>query len=654
MIWIDLESFSEADLGEVGAYTYAHHPSTEITLLGFAIDNTPAKVWDITRQRPVPADLHEALLNPAHKCVAHTVGFDRTMLMAKLPQYDWSLERWVDTAVLCATDGLPLDLDRSTHIVLNDDQAKVKDGKRLVQKFCKPAPRNHKAERYTRENSPEDWARFIEYCRMDVESMRAMARQLDPANYELEYEHWLINMRMNDRGIPVDRRSCELFIEQLAEAERVMTARLRELTDYKVSTIKQSVQLRDWVNAQGYSIPNVQAATIEAALSDPALPPLVRDVLSIRQSLAKSSTAKYQKMLAASAADGRLHGMLQFYGASRTGREAGRLVQPQNFKRPGMKPDAVEEVVGLLNEGKSLLPETAFEAASDCLRAMFCAPEGQLFVVADLSNIEGRVLAWLAGEEWKLQAFRDYDRGEGPDIYKLSFSKSFGKPVEDVDDDDRQIGKVQELALGFGGGVGAFHQMAAGYGVAVTDARADEIKVGWRAAHPAIVALWYQAERAWQAALNKPGTAYKIGEHCQIVYRAATDRMRLRLPSGRYLVYYKPRYETVVKPTWETESPTFWGVDSVTKQWRKIDSWGGTLVENITQAAARDVLWHGVTLAERTGFECLGTVHDEIIAEMDEDKADVALLEQCMATVPEWAPGLPLAAAGWSGRRYRK
>jgi len=292
---------------------------------------------------------------------------------------------------------------------------------------------------------------------------------------------------------------------------------------------------------------------------------------------------------------------------------------------------------------------------------MFRAPEGRTFNSADLSNIEGRFLAWLAGEEWKLQAFRDYDtiigRDEdgkpirkGPDLYKLSYSKSFGKPVEDVDSDDRQIGKVQELALGFGGGAGAFHQMAANYGVTVSDARAEEIKAAWRSAHPNVVGLWFTAEQAWRAALEKPGTAYKIGQHCAIVYRASTDRMLARLPSGRDLVYYMPR---IVDDGWKGRC-TFWGVDSYTKQWKELDTWGGTIVENLTQAGARDVLWHGIVLAEDNGFACWGSVHDEIIAEVDEDKSNVALLEQCMATVPEWAPGLPLAAEGWSGRRYRK
>ena len=679
-LWLDLETYSTIDLKKTGSYVYAQ--DCELLLFGYAIGDGPVQVWDVYSDPSMPDDLHGALSDSSMKLVAHNVGFEWPVLQACLPGYDWSIERWMDSQVMSATNGLPLDLHTSTHEV-NGETTKMSEGKNLVNVFCKPAPSNHKADRYGPENKPEEWQDFIRYCRDDVASMREMCQSLDQRNFHLEQENWRLNMRMNAGGLPMDMATSEMMIEQVAGASQHVEGMLTSLTGGAVRTPNQVVQLREWLNGEGFDVPDVAAATLEKLLQRDDLPDYVRKVTQLRLRGGKSSTAKYEAILRATADDGCIHGAFQFYGAFRTGREAGRLFQPQNLPRPEFKHHEIEEIIDLLHGGSQVAPDFAHAIASSSLRAMIAAGPDELLNVADLSNIEGRMLAWLGGEDWKLDAFREYDNGTGPDLYKMAYGRSFDKDPEDVTGDERQIGKVMELALGYAGGVGAFVQFAGNFNIdlqtlveptmtkateyqitkatdmwvwAVEEGRTgglprdvylacDILKQAWRSAHPGVVQLWYTAQDAVVAAMLDPETWYAAGR-CTVGYFPGRKQLLIRLPSGRDIVYWRPAYDQ------DTREITYMGTHTLTRKWTRLQTYSGKLVENITQATARDVLFHGAQLAVKHGFNLRGTVHDELITLETSDRHKE--LEAAMSIVPEWAEGLPLSAEGYASKRYKK
>lgn len=692
ILWLDLETYSRCDIKKCGGYRYAEDPSTEILLFGYAVGTEPAKVWDLTTGKSMPDDLWDAVNDPKTKFVAHNSMFDRNVLkrVLKDPFDDifGDPKRWMDTMILAYSVGLPGALGLLSEVLgLPQDKAKDKDGHRLVLKFCKPTPAG---KRWTRENAPDDWVRFVNYCRLDVEAMRDITKRIPAWNATpAMWADWHCDQTINDRGIKIDMDLVEGAIRCADEVKAAGDAAMSDATDGAVSTAMQRDELlKHILYMYGVGLPDMRKTTLEKRLNDENLPEPVRELIALRLSSAVASVAKYRALARAAGADGRIRGTTQFMGASRTGRFAGRIFQPQNLPRGTMKPAQVEEAIEVI---KSDLVPVCYDdpnrALSNCIRGCVVASEGHKLVVADLSNIEGRVLAWLAGEGWKIEAFKAFDRGEGPDLYKATYARTFGIKADEVTKHQRQIGKVLELGLGYQGGVGAFLTFAPAYGVNLDELAVhvyeaidhafwvkssdaydwalskklthglkkntwiacDAIKNAWRAAHPATVAFWRAASDAMVGALTT-GNPCRAGDRIT-VYRPAKGWLAARLPSGRGVCYPSCR----LPQDGERCDLTFTGVDQYTRKWQRIRTYSGKIVENWTQATARDVLMAGLRHAEDAGMRPVMHIHDEIVCDVPDalgkDDKDLARL---MTTGIPWAKGLPLAAAGFTAMRYRK
>ena len=681
-LFLDLETFSEVPITN-GTHAYA--AGAEIMLFAYAFDDGPVKVWDKTTGSEMPAELYAALVNPDVLIYAHNSHFDRTVL-----NHFWRTDRcrWRDTMVKALAHSLPGSLgDLCDILKVPTDKAKDKAGRQLIQLFCKPRPATNKVRRATRETHPAEWAKFVEYAGLDIEAMREVDKKLPAWNYQAsELALWHLDQAINDRGVLMDVELAHAAIRAVERAQKVLAARTHELTEGVVQAATQrDALLRHLVAAYGIELPDMQQSTLERRIADPDLPAELRELLAIRLQASTTSTSKYKTLAKGVSSDGRLRGTLQFNGASRTGRWAGRLFQPQNLPRPVLKQKAIDQGIEALKaDCEDLLFANVMELTSSAIRGCIIAPQGKKLVVADLSNIEGRVLAWLAGEEWKLQAFRDYDAGTGHDLYVLAYAKSFGIKPEAVSKDDRQKGKVQELALGYEGGVGAFLTFAAAYGIdleamgeqaigsipqpILNEANSalawtklnkrptfglsdrawlvcDSFKRAWRYGHPAIASFWKELQEAAVLAVQRPGVTFT----CRMLkLRRDGAWLRIRLPSGRFLCYPSPQVD-------ETGKLSYMGVNQYSRKWSRLKTYGGKLAENVTQAASRDVLAGNMPAIEAAGYQIVLSVHDENITEAeDRDEFNAGHLAGLMATNPPWAEGLPLAAAGFEAYRYRK
>ena len=682
-LFLDLETFSDVP---VQAGTWAYAEGAEIMLFAYAIDDDPVQVWDCTAESRMPGDLATALDDPAVILCAHNSHFDRVVLQHvgyRLPR-----ERWCDTMVNALAHSLPGSLrDLCDILRIPADKAKDKAGRQLILLFCKPRPPTSKVRRATRKTHPAEWAEFVKYAELDVEAMRAIDRKLPAWNNQgREVALWHLDQRINDRGVAIDLDLVHAAIRAVERAQRVLAHRTNELTNGAVQAATQrDAMLRHMVAAFGIDLPDMQQSTLERRIADPDIPVELRELLAIRLQASTTSASKYTTLARAVSSDGRLRGTLQFDGGSRTGRWAGRLFQPQNLYRPTMPNDEIERGIDALKaDCEDLLFVNVMDLCASSLRGCIVAPKGKKLVVSDLSNIEGRVLAWLAGEEWKLQAFRNFDAGKGHDLYKLAYAKAFGIAPDAVTKEQRQVGKVHELALGYEGGVGAFLTFAAIYsidleamGEQVIDAvpgtiieeatralewtkqqkrptfglsnrawlACDALKRSWRYAHPAVSSMWKDLEEAARMAVRHHGTMYD----CRMLkLRRDGAWLRIRLPSGRFLCYPDPQIDDAGKLSYA-------GTNQYARKWSRIETYGGKLVENATQAVARDVLAASMPGIESAGYRIVLTVHDEIIAEVpDSEEFNVAHLAGLMATPPPWAENLPLAAAGFEAKRYHK
>ena len=517
--------------------------------------------------------------------------------------------------------------------------------------------------------------------------MREVKKRIPTVNFTpAERELWQLDQRINDRGVQIDLALVRSAIEAIDRAKHELSGRTREITEGSVSstTLNEVFRLHLF-EAFGIDLPDLQMATIEKALSETDLNPAMRELLLIRLQASSTSTSKYRVLQRGTSLDGRLRGLLQFCGAIRTGRWAGRLFQPQNLPRPTLKQKAIDAGIEALRAGCAhLTVDNVMELVSSCIRSCIVAPDGQKLVIADLANIEGRVQAWLANEEWKLKAFRDFDAGQGPDLYKLAYAKSFRIEPEAVNSDQRQVGKVQELALAYEGGVGAFATFAKAYSIDLDDladkvlpeaseeivAKADKflewakkdkrpryglsddafvacdvLKRMWRDAHPNITGYWHKLKNVVGKALaNRGNTFNEIG----LKVKASKNWLLIGLPSGRTLCYPSPRVA-------EDGAVSYMGIDQYTRKWTRISTHGGKLFENIVQAIARDVMAANMPLIEAAGYSIILTVHDEIIAETpDEPQYNVEHMAGLLAAPPPWALDMPLAAAGFETYRYKK
>ena len=679
-LWLDLETYSEVPITN-GTHAYA--AGAEIMLLAWALDDGPVQVWDVTQDPMPPLDLRMARFDEVW---AHNSHFDRTVLRHAMPSLVPTQPRfWRDTMVQALSHSLPGGLGQLCEILkLPTDVAKDKEGRRFIQLFCKP--RHATIRRATRETHPAEWARFVEYAGLDIEAMRACHARLPEWNYKgAELELWHLDQKINDRGVAIDLELVKGAMAAVASAQAGLRSRSSELTDGQLESTTQAAALRDYVmETFGIDMPNVQMATVERMLAVPDTPIELRQLLDVRLQASTTSTTKYKALLNGTSTDGRLRGTLQFNGAARTGRWAGRLFQPQNLPRPTLKQNEIDLGVEAIKAGAAdLVVDNVMELASSAIRGAIVAPKGKKLVVADLSNIEGRVQAWLASEEWKLQAFREYDQGTGPDLYKLAYGKSFGIDAGQVTKDQRQVGKVQELALGYEGGVGAFVTFAAAYGIDLEDLAAkvlpvapswtieeasgfyewtikqkrqdfglsrdafvacDAVKRGWRHAHAEIAMHWGELRQAAMDAIETPGITIPCR---RLKVRRDGSWLRIGLPSGRALCYPSPQ---IMDGT-----ITYMGVNQFSRKWCRLKTYGGKLFENVCQAVARDVMSTNMPRIEEQGFEICLTVHDELITETMDGAQDMATeLSALMATQPSWAPDMPLAAAGFETYRYRK
>ena len=646
ILYGDTETYNTLDIRKAGTYRYAE--TCSILLFSYAFDDEPVQIWDATKD-PMPSELRNALKDPSVTLVFHNFMFDRNVIKYALG-IDTDIKRGRCSMVKAMSLSLPGALAQLGQAIgVGSDMTKLKEGKKLIQRFCKPAPKNHKADRYTKETHPEEWARFIEYARMDVEAMRHIWKLLPDWNYSgIELDLYHLDQKINDRGFAVDKELAHAAIRATDRCQERLAEEIDLLTGGKVTKATQRDKLLAHI-AEEYNVKldGLTKADVEAALdSDDILDPVKR-LLVIRQKASKSSAAKYTALVNALAADDRLKGGLQYDGASRTRRWSGRLFQPHNLPRP------LRELKKLIDFGieamkagcEDLIFDNVMGLAASCLRGIIVAPPGKKMPVSDLSNIEGRVNAWLSNETWKINAFKAFDKGEGPDLYNLAYAKSFNVPVEKVTDDERQIGKVQELALGYQGAVGAFNQMAKGYGVDLPESRILEIVKGWREAHPNIVKMWYALERAAIKAVKNPDVTYKVE---RLAFRRKKQWLLMKLPSGQVLCYFRPQLD-------EEGKLTYMGMNQYTRKWERLSTYGGKLLENATQSLSRDILAHGMINAENAGYEIVLTVHDELLTETpDTDEFSEAALSKILATNPKWASGLPLAAAGFECSRYRK
>ncbi|EBB2954297.1 DNA polymerase [Salmonella enterica] len=682
-LWLDLETFSEIPIKN-GIHVYAE--GVEIMLFAWAIDEGPVNVHDLTADYNLPTRLLTALSDESVLIYAHNSHFDRTVLRHAHPRLAPDVTRWRDTMVQALAHGLPGALGALCEVLgVPQDKAKDKEGKSLIQLFCKPRPKNSKLRRATSKTHPEEWRRFVAYAGLDIEAMREVYKRLPKWNYQgTELTLWHRDQQINDRGVCMDVQLAQAAIEAVDLEQKRLAKRTQVMTDGEVQAATQrDALIKHIVESYGVELPDMQRSTLERRITDPDLPTAVKELLAIRLQASTTSTSKYKSLMKGVSSDGRLRGTLQFCGASRTGRWAGRLFQPQNLPRPSLEQEQIDEGIEALKAGcADLLFDNIMELTSSALRGCIMAPEGKKLVVSDLSNIEGRKLAWLAGEQWKLDAFREYDEGTGPDLYKLAYARAFNISPDDVDKYQRQIGKVMELGLGFGGGVAAFLTFALVYGLdldelanaalpniprdVIREAKnwydesvkrkstyglservfiaCDSLKRLWRRAHPATCDFWYQLERTVRAAIATPQKTLYCG---YLKIRRDGAWLRILLPSGRALCYPSPSIEK--------GNITYQGINSYSRKWQRLKTYGGKLVENVTQAAARDVLAGNMPLIEDAGYSIVLTVHDEVICEApDTDDFNDKALSALLSTNPEWAPDIPLNAGGFEAYHYRK
>lgn len=657
-LFVDIETHSSVDIAKAGAFKYIESDDFEIILLAYAWDYEPVQIiemhkldeydedYDQTQDRMLRAVI-DGLLDSEIVKVAHNTAFERAAL-SKVLCRNLPPEEWEDTMIMAAMNGLPQSLDACGAALQLTDQ-KLKEGKLLINYFCKPCKptlSNGGRTRNHPEHAPDKWQRFVDYCVRDVEVCQQIHKRL--ASYpvtDFEREVWALDARMNERGVQISKELAEAAVSIDTQLREKHLAEMKQLTG--LENPNSVAQLKEWLEAVGIQVDSINKATIKDLLAT-TKDPTVRRVLELRQLLGKTSTKKYEAMLSAVCKDERIKGLLQYYGAARTGRWAGRLVQVQNLPQNHL--DQIDKVRELVQAEDIESLELVFDSISDVLsqliRTAFVAKDGHTFLVADYSAIEARVIAYLAGEQWRLDTF-----AQGGDIYCSSASQMFGVPVEKhgVNKHLRQKGKIAELACGYGGGVSALKAFGADK-MGLTEDEMQNIVTQWRAASPTIPRLWRGVESAAKQALKVPGMRCSVitGNAGRFVctYWRDGNALRCELPSGRVLSYWGARLDN-------DGSVCFMGQNQTTRKWEKTQTWGGRLVENIVQAFARDCLAVAMTRLDAAGYRIVFHVHDELIAEAPvgsrwQDMAEI------MALPIDWAPGLLLPADGYETPFYMK
>jgi len=650
---LDLETRSSVDINRGGVYKYASSPDFDILLLGYSIDGGDVIVIDLASGESVPEEVLRGIASDDVIKWAHNSSFERVAFSYWLRSHRPDLfvgygidgdptqdfldpASWRCTMVLAAYNGLPLSLDK-VGAVLGFEEQKLKEGRDLIRYFCTPS-RTEGREWNLPEHAPDRWKTFIAYNRRDVEVEMQIHKRL--RNYPVPdsvWEEYCLSEEVNDRGIRIDRQLVEqaVRIDDLTKASLMEEMRTRTGLDNPNSV----AQLKDYLSDNGMEVDSLGKKEVAAMMKD--APDALAEVLSLRLQLAKSSVRKYTAMLMSACDDDRCRGMFQFYGANRTGRFAGRIVQLQNLHRNEM-PD-LEQARALVHRGDydtlAMLYDSVPEVLAELVRTAFIPAEGYKFAVADFSAIEARVLSYLAGEQWRMDVFHN-----GRDIYCESASRMFNCVVEKHGQNAhlRQKGKISELALGYGGSVGALKAMGA-LDMGLTEEELQPLVTMWRGANPRIVQYWWDVDNAVKKAIKRK-VPTQVG--C-VGFEARNGMLFVSLPSGRRLSYVKPQ---IGENRFGGESVTYYGLDG-NKHWSRIESYGPKFCENITQAISRDILCH----AMRTLSYCriVGHVHDELIMEVSQGVSLDAICEQ-MGRSPEWLPGIELKADGYECGFYMK
>ena len=640
---IDLETYSSADISKSGVYRFCEAPDFEILLFAYSVDGAPVQSVDLAHGEALPKEIRAALEDPTVTKWAFNASFERICLSRwlGLPSGTYlDPSQWRCSMVWSAYLGLPLSL-AGVGAVLKLEKQKLEAGRELIRYFCQPcAPTkaNGGRTRNRPEDVPEKWALFKSYNLRDVETELAIQQKL--ARFpvpDFVWDEYHLDQEINDRGIRLDLSLVENAIRMDTFSRAELTERMQRLTILEnPNSVKQ---LKTWLTERGLEVGSLGKKEVSALLRD--APPELAEVLLLRRQLAKSSVRKYQAMQNCVCADGRAHGMFMFYGANRTGRFSGRLVQLQNLPQNHM-PD-LEQARALVRKGDYDALQTLYDSVPDVLseliRTAFVPYVGGKFIVADFSAIEARVIAWLAGEQWRLDVFKN-----GGDIYCASASQMFHVPVvkHGINGHLRQKGKIAELALGYGGSVGALKAMGA-LEMGLSEVELKPLVDAWRGSNPNIVRLWWAVDEAVKEALADK----TVSETHGIRFGYESGFLFITLPSGRRLAYVKPRIE---ENRFGGESVTYEGVGG-TKKWERLESYGPKFVENIVQAVSRDILCYAMKTLRCCSI--VAHVHDELIIETAPAVSLDAVCEQ-MSRTPPWAKGLILRADGYETQFYKK
>lgn len=642
-ISIDIETFSSVDLAKSGVYRYAESPDFEVLLFGYSVDGGAVSVVDLASGEKIPPHILAALEDETVIKCAFNANFERICL-SRLLGYKTgrylSPVSWHCTMVWSAYMGLPLSL-QGCGAVLRLDRQKLTEGKELIRYFCvpcQPTKANGGRTRNLPGDAPEKWARFKIYNARDVETEAEIQQKLSrfPVPEEI-WDEYCIDQKINDTGVALDMTLVREAIAMDGVSGHELSDAMKSLT--ALENPNSVSQMKAWLAANGLHTDTLGKKTVAELLK--TAPERLREVLLLRQQLAKSSVKKYQAMENAVCSDGRARGMFQFYGANRTGRWAERLIQMQNLPQNHLSD--LSQARALVRTGNreavKLLYEDIPDTLSQLIRTAFVAPEGKKFIVADFSAIEARVIAWMAGETWRQQVFAD-----GKDIYCASASQMFGVPVEKhgINGHLRQKGKIAELALGYGGAVGALKAMGA-LDMGLSEEELPPLVQAWRNANPNIVNLWWAVDSAVTEAVQRRTSSKTHG--IRFTYRSGM--LLITLPSGRNLTYIKPKIGT---NSFGSPCVTYEGIGG-TKKWERLESYGPKFVENIVQATARDILCYAMKTLRHT--DIVMHIHDEIVIEADPQMSLQAVCEQ-MGRTPPWAPGLLLRADGYETQFYRK
>ncbi|HEY9059311.1 MULTISPECIES: DNA polymerase [Oscillospiraceae] len=643
---IDIETFSSVDLTSCGVYTYTAAPDFQILLFGYAWDDDPVELIDLACGERLPDAIVNAIESPEVIKTAFNAGFERICLSKHLNKH-LKADSWRCTAIQAAMLGLPLHLD-GVGTALKLKVQKDRAGKDLIRYFsipCKSTKSNGGRTRNLPHHAPEKWQKFKDYCVRDVEVEREVRRKIERYPIpEKELKLWLLDQKINDTGVLVDMA----LVNQAVKCDTQYSSRLEveAKTLTKLDNPNSVAQLKEWLKEQGLEVESLSKQAVQNLLTD--ADGEIERLLTLRQEMAKSSIAKYAAVQRSVCPDSRVRGLFQFYGANRTGRWAGRIFQIQNLPQNHMKDLEIARM--LVKQGRfkelELLYESVPIVLSELIRTVLIPEQGCRFIVADFSAIEARVLAWLANEAWVLDTFKGHGK-----IYEQTASRMFGVPVEKIAKGNpeyelRAKGKVAVLACGYQGGVNALKAMGADK-MGLSDTELDDIVRAWRSANQRIVRFWYDVEKAAVLAVRER-EPQRVGI---LRFKVENGILFITLPSGRRLAYIRPKIEKDLR--FDKDGLTYEGL-GINKQWWRQKTYGGRLVENIVQGAARDCLAEAMLRVDAKGYKIVGHVHDEIITEMRKGQGSLEELCGIMGQEIPWALGLPLRADGFETMFYKK